>query len=303
MLDARTMMKMRSAIDLVERDARDAQYRATRRENNDLAAENERLRDLGDEWFYYAKKLEKIVKNNNEFCHKTNHGIVVAGYTGNPAHEIAVYKAQLICEHTGISKNGISSEMPREAFIFSPQVPRLSEAQQKELNLRLLCRMEWIDWCMHVQVMSNFAGLLAEAFLNPTDANKPMRNRAFVQGFTRENRIYHAMRTEAMDVTKSERVRSNFEDARYKYWVSRIGYEHSKKYNDNGYLCPTTRATRALCPTQPLDLHLPAGRLARDHGISLATGKPSAYFREELASSQPFGHDNDIMGQWFYNHF
>ncbi len=269
-------------------------------------------------WKEHAWELEarnkEITANHNSLVNKYNHainllrdaneagqvasrGVAVAGYTNNMALELLMLRFELMA---GLSDGNMSyAGLP-----FGNHQHRVEQAKQitldqrKFINLRLLCRMEWYDWCLHNDVMAKFGAMVMAALLNPTPENAHLRGRRLLEAFGKESREYHALRDRAMNYEESEAIRDAFEEERYNYWNGRIAFGVQEDNNNAPYPSPTE--TRKRHPDQRFDLHLPAGRLARDFGINIETGAKADCYRKGSAASMLVGYGQANGGAWFY---
>lgn len=61
-----------------------------------------------------------------------------------------------------------------------------------------------------------------------------------------------------------------------------------------------TPETHKNNPAQRFDLHLPAGRLARDFGINIETGTKADCYRKDSAATIIVGYGQSNGYSWFY---
>lgn len=243
-------------------------------------------------------QVDQFVSSNNEACEAASAGIVVAGYTNNIAMELTRYRNQLIAEYTNgdDEHTGLPfGQHPGREKLKS----RLTIEQGKRINLRLLCRMEWFDWCLHNDVLAKYSAMMAAAIIEPTIHNIHLRNRKVLDRFSKEAREYNDLRQRAMNPETSESVRNLFEANRLEYWTPRIGYEDQNLPMGRKYPYPSLAATKRRNIHQRFDLHLPAGRIARDCGINIETGKKAHYYRQDTAASTLTGHGLDKCSDFF----
>lgn len=236
--------------------------------------------------------------NENAVANRlASEGNTVAGYTNNLAQEMMLLRNDLAQKFAGGKDGHTAYSLP---FGWAPGrkecLGRLSQAQRKEINLRLMCRAEWYDWCMHADVMAKFGAMMVAAFLSPTEGNKHLRDRALAERFTEESRAYHEARDRAMNTDHGVDMRREFEEERYRYWLPLIRYGYDAQ---NNRPFPSSDETLKTWPTIRFDLHLPAGRLAKEFGVNIATGEKAHCFREVLAGAFQSGND-DIPARAFY---
>lgn len=275
-----------------------ARLRQEQGHSEDLERENNRLlnkyNNLVDEYNALLDKkahLEKFVNHNDEYCRTIAKGNVVAGYTGELSQESNFLKWELVKQLTGSTRH-----LPDATLAGSGTPLRLTEAksltqeQREYINLRLLCRAEWYDWCMHVEVLSKATNLVVRAFMAPSDANKHVRSRRYVEDLNAEVDAYHAKREQAMDLTHGESVRHAFEAERFDYWKDKVRYEIDRESNNS----PTLRSVliQQATPNVRFDLHLPAGRLTQQWGFDITSGKPAKCFRDYLAIGINTGYED-----------
>ncbi len=276
------------------------------------------LEDDLDSWRRHASKLKarnkELLNDYNGLVDDFNHlydllidaneagmvagrGVVVAGYTNNMAMELLRFRFQLLAQLTdgkwnyaGLAFGNLSN---RHA-----QAKQISFEDRQYINLRLLCRMEWFDWCLHNEVMAKFGALVTAAMLNPTPETAKLRGRRLLDAFVKESNEYHALRERAMNYEESEAVRDAFEQERFDYWNGRMVFGIQEDNNNAPY--PSPAETRKLHPDQRFDLHLPAGRLARDFGINIETGEKADCYRKSSAAAMFVGYGNSNGGTWFH---
>lgn len=255
------------------------------------------------EWDAWAKnaeakisKLNDIVNENAVGNRLASTGITVAGFTNNLAQEMMLLRHDLVRKYAGDGKEQDVALPFGEPGNRAAAYGRLTMEQRKEINLRLLCRAEWYDWCLHSDALAKFGALLADAFLDQSPANAHIRNRKLVEAYKEESRLYHAARDRAMDVRYGDQERAQFEAERYRHWKGRI---HYRSDNDHNAPIPSPTITRQHRPQERFDLHLPAGRLARDFGVNIATGQMADCYRELGAAAIKAG-QADYNGTGWY---
>ena len=240
--------------------------------------------------------LLSVINDADEAGQVAGRGVVVAGYTNNMAMELLRLRFQLFAaltdgswSYAGLAFGNLPSRVE--------QAKRLTPENRRYINLRLLCRMEWFDWCLHNDVMAKFGALVTNAFINPTPENAHLRGRRLLEAFGKESTEYHALRDRAMNYEESEAIRDAFEEERYNYWHSRIVFGVNEK---DGTPFPSSAETRKKNPDQRFDLHLPAGRLARDFGVNIATGEKADCFRPYTAADIVTGYGKSDASFWYY---
>lgn len=272
--------------------AADSRIRA---KNNESRSWEQAYRNRDAEYDRLAEKYQmwiKVIEYNAEANIYGSTGMTWSGYTNAPYHELRLYMMQMVAEITGNQLAGL--QMPYGYWpVRQNSLASLTDAQRKEINLRLLCRMEWIDYGLHSSVMAKFGAMLVEALLSPTKENAHLRTRGLNEAFVKEQKAYNAICEQAQDVTQGERVRAEFEAERYAFWKGKLRYS----YIDNKFQ-PSAIQTRKAIPDIRTDLHLPAGRLARDFGINIATGKPATCYSEWLATGVQSGSRDAKMATW-----
>ncbi len=290
----------------------------TRQQLNESRSNESVLEHNVGVWKRYAKKLENrkaeveehlrelqskhntllsVINDADEAGQVAGRGVVVAGYTNNMAMELLRLRFQLFAaltdgswSYAGLAFGNLPSRVE--------QAKRLTPENRRYINLRLLCRMEWFDWCLHNDVMAKFGALVTNAFINPTPENAHLRGRRLLEAFGKESTEYHALRDRAMNYEESEAIRDAFEEERYNYWHSRIVFGMSETVEGRPF--PSSAETRKKNPDQRFDLHLPAGRLARDFGVNIATGEKADCFRESTAALMFVGYGESNGSGWYY---
>lgn len=250
------------------------------RKYNNLASVKEAYR-------HERNTLVDYAKDNGLKLKELSQGNTVAGYTNNIVVELLQYRQFLAAKACNINVVAFVG-MPfgvhydSEFKNVDEQREMLSDAQRKEINLKMFCRIEWYDWCMHADVLAKFGAILAHAFLNPSKDNAHIRSRPLIEFFNEESRVYHSTRDKAMNPQFGNGVRNDFEKARFNYWVNRMAYD----YPNSGHRppCPNTQDILAINPNQRLDLHLPAGRIAEKIGINIETGEKADRYRNVTAA-------------------
>lgn len=254
-------------------------------------------------------RLQGAINHNAKMFRAGTEGITLTGYTNTPSVELAIYRNDLVAKAKGVAPQ-LTDGMP--FTLTSPNTlglrEKLTVAQREDINLRLLARMEWIDWCQHVDVIARFGQLSLEAFLNPTAANAAIRSRDLQQAFAKEAKQYNDLREQAMNIANceegsrhqsmGERIRQQFEEERYRFWKGKVRF---KDFNIEGGIrrFPCTDSTLKANPGTRFDLHLPAGRLLQQFGINIATGKPGKVYHERFAINQFAGTANWLVNGCF----
>ncbi len=217
-------------------------------------------------------------------------GITIAGYTNNPAFEIEHLIGELLGISLFVGSDPIHYCKRRDEIITS-----LTDAQKKDINLKLMCRMEWIDWCLQVDVLAKFGAEVTDAFINPNDDNKILRNKSMLSFYTNASKEYHALREQAMNSDKGESIRTQFEQGRYDFWKNKIQY----KYWDDGTICPNADLTLEAHPEISLDSHLIAGQIAERFEVNIGTLKQDVCYRPYLTQLLKDGLGNGDMSSHY----
>src|SRR5690606_28559150 len=134
------------------------------------------------------------------------------------------------------------------------------------------------------------------AMLNPTPETAHLRGRRLLDAFVKESSEYHALRERAMNYEESEAVRDAFEQERFDYWNGRMVFGMSETVEGRPF--PSSAETRKLHPDQRFDLHLPAGRLARDFGINIETGEKADCYQPYTAADIEVGYGKSDATFW-----
>ncbi|UZK02445.1 hypothetical protein [Venatoribacter cucullus] len=263
----------------------------------ELEARNESLLDKCNNAVDKHNHLYDLLKDTNEAGMVAGRGVVVAGYTNNMAMELLRFRFQLMAQLTDGNWNYAGLAFGKLSNRHA-QAKQISFEDRQYINLRLLCRMEWFDWCLHNEVMAKFGAMVTAAMLNPTPETAKLRGRRLLDAFVKESSEYHALRERAMNYEESEAVRDAFEQERFDYWNGRIVFGMSKAVEGRPF--PSSAETRKLHPDQRFDLHLPAGRLARDFGINIATGDKADCYREGTAALIFLGYGESDGSTWYY---
>lgn len=223
----------------------------------------------------YWEALARENANGNKW---SSNGNTVAGFTNNLAQEIAILRGELTQE---LSKNkkDVGLALPYGRISERTKATNaLTQGNKNYINLRLLCRIEWYDWCQHVEVLAKASQASLNAFLEPNATNSALRKKEYIQDLKLESEQYHALRDAAMDPKQGEKIRADFEQERYKFWESRLRIaKQPDKYDKR---TPDMIAAKLDNPGLRFDLHLPAGRLAAKWKIDITTGNNTDYFRE-----------------------
>lgn len=276
---------------------------ADARHASDVANHNGRVaREAKANAEFFRKDRDRLlgaINHNAKMFRAGTAGITLTGYTNTPSVELAIYRNDLVAKAKGVAPQ-LTDGMP--FTLTSPNTlglrEKLTVAQREDINLRLLARMEWIDWCQHVDVIARFGQLSLEAFLNPTAANAAIRSRELQQAFAKEAKQYNDLREQAMNIANceegsrhqsmGERIRQQFEEERYRFWKGKVRFKNSN--GDNGTRrVPCTDSTLKANPNIRFDLHLPAGRLLQQFGLNIATGKPGKVYHERFVINQLSG--------------
>ena len=260
-----------------------------------------------------AKNAESYLRVTRDRLLDASHGLAVAGFTNNLAQELMLYRAQLVFAALGLDPNEERFQRIPAELRFGLQGKHTPESQGeralndgeiREINLRLLCRMEWYDWCLHDRVLSKAENLVLNALLNPSDANAHLRDRAFCVALKGEVDTYHQLKDRAMTVEDAHNgpnatsaiMRRQFEQERYRFWQQnriQFGYYEGKPF-------PSFKETRKVNPEVRFDLHLPAGRIARDFGINIETGAKSDRYRDKHTAGCVLGGSNGSESADFF---
>lgn len=261
-----------------------------------LAHEKER------EASHYQNEINRVVQDHNRIVKKYNvlfdehsawknyvyenakgnrlasEGNTVAGYTNNLAQELCILKFDLMHSFYKQSHPNTCLALPESGLPERYETyKRMTMEHRKYINLRMMCRAEWYDWCLHIDVLAKATQAVVKAMMAPTKANEALRKRAYLDDLNREIDAYHALRDQAMDTTKGVAVRDRFEKERMDFWKDKIRYYVDK--DDRNCPRPRTDLTAQANPGIRFDLHLPAGRLTQKWGIDITTGKKADYFR------------------------
>ncbi|GGY36680.1 hypothetical protein GCM10011297_07220 [Bacterioplanes sanyensis] len=260
-----------------------------------------------------AKNAESYLRITRDRLLDASNGLAVAGYTNNLAQELMLYRAQLVFAALGLDPNDERfKRVPPELCLglqgkHTPETlgeRALNDGEIREINLRLLCRMEWYDWCLHDRVLSKAENLVLNALLNPSNANAHLRGRAFCDALKGEVDTYHQLKDRAMTVedahngpnSTSAIMRRQFEQERYRFWQQnriQFGYYEGKPF-------PSSKETLKVNPKARFDLHLPAGRLARDFGIDIETGRKVSNYRGTTAACVLSGVHGGNSGEYYF---
>jgi hypothetical protein len=168
---------------------------------------------------------------------------------------------------------------------------------RKYINLRMMCRAEWYDWCLHIDVLAKASQAVVKAMMDPTKENAVLRSRSYLNDLDAEITAYHALRDQAMDVTTGVAIRDAFEAERVEFWNDKIRF-YTNVENRNCPV-PNTELTAKDNPGIRFDLHLPAGRLTKKWGVDIITGKKSEYFRNIQAASIESGEAGFNAGAFY----
>lgn len=251
--------------------------------NADIANENGRiarkrlklLEALRHEHALWQAYVHENAKGNR----LASEGNTVAGYTNNLAQELCILKFDLMHEFWAHSHPNTKLALPYSGLPERYETyKQMSMEHRKYINLRMMCRAEWYDWCMHIEVLAKASQAVVKAMMNPTPENASLRNRAYLVDLNREIDAYHDLRNRAMDVTQGVKLRDLFEQERMGFWKDRIRYYIDTE--DRNCPRPRTNEIREANPGIRFDLHLPAGRLTKNWGIDITTGKPARCFRD-----------------------
>lgn len=253
-------------------------------------------KDLYDERCAHMTMIN-LINENADANRLASGGNTVAGYTNNLAQEMMLLRNDLVHGYAGHLGGNPGLAMP---FGYShgrhKALMSLTQEQRREINLRLMCRAEWYDWCMHVEVMSKFGMHVTAAFLNPAPHNAHIRNRDLLERYQHESERYHRLRDRAKTLAEGEALRNQFEQERYQFWKPRIRYGNNPTSN-----CPfpSTEETRKAWPDIRFDLHLPAGRLAQAFGVNIETGEKARVYRERTAGAILGGNLDRPASAWY----
>lgn len=282
-------------------DAIDDANRADQRARNSKNAAKRHQRE--------ANRLQNAINHNAKMIRAGTGGITLTGYTNTPAVEIAIYSNDLVAQAANIQpqlSDGLPFSLVSQKTI--GLLKTLTVAQREDINLRLLARMEWIDWCQHVDVIARFGQISLEAFLNPTTANIAIRKKNLQQAFNNEARRYNEMREQAKSLIGYERdssrrsqgelIRQQFEEDRYRFWKGKVRFIDAPGPNGVQRI-PSTEDTQKANPGIRFDLHLPAGRLIQQFGINIADGKPAKAYHQRFAINQMDGIFKGKINSWF----
>lgn len=270
--------------------------------NADIANENGRiarkrlklLEALRHEHALWQAYVHENAKGNR----LASEGNTVAGYTNNLAQELCILKFDLMHEFWAHSHPNTKLALPYSGLPERYETyKQMSMEHRKYINLRMMCRAEWYDWCMHIEVLAKASQAVVKAMMNPTPENASLRNRAYLVDLNREIDAYHDLRNRAMDVTQGVKLRDLFEQERMGFWKDRIRYY----INTENRNCPVpkTDLTAQANPGIRFDLHLPAGRLTKNWGIDITTGKPAQCFRDNNAGGVYSGEEGFTAASFY----
>ncbi len=232
---------------------------------------------------YMVERYQDLANEAGVMLITANKGNTVAGFTNSPAQEMELLIAQLLKISHLVSD-------PHEYWNHRAKaVANLSVSEKKEVNLMLLCRMEWIDWGLQVDVLAKFGAAVTEAFLNGN--NNQIRNRELLSYYTQTSKEYHVLRDKAMDPNQGVTIRADFESTRYNYWKNKVRYKH---FSD-GTVCPNAKLTLEADPDITLDSHLIGGIIAEKFGINIRTLKKDVCFIPYLAHKISNGLENENL--------
>lgn len=248
---------------------------------NDLVYEYDALLDKKNLW-------EALARDNAHDNRLASQGNTVAGYTNNLAQELNIFKGELLHHfytnaHPDTKLALPTGYNPKRAEAYG----QMSMEHRKYINLRVMCRAEWYDWCLHVDVLAKASQAVVNAMMAPSDENTAIRNRGYLTDLKHESEMYHRMRDEAMDENKGVAIRDRFETERMAFWKDKVRYYIDTE--DRNIPIPKTNLTAEANPGIHFDLHLPAGRLTKKWGIDIITGKPANCFRASNAGCLDVG--------------
>lgn len=219
----------------------------------------------------------------------SSQGITLPAYTNNLAHEMYILRDELL-------------NMPAPGpFAWGKEKQKrlaaLSVAERREINMRLLCRAEWFDWCNHADVIAKFNTALLGAQMNPTEANKHLRQKDMLTYYHKACEDYFRIRDQAMEPALGEKVRAAFERERYAFWKNQL------RFSLNGAIeatYPSFTETVKIIPSLRPDTYLVGGKVVEKFGLHIGTLKPAKYYRDCLASYEVCSGVNDRVGGNYY---
>lgn len=259
-----------------------------RRAENDAA-------ETAYEWQAHARKLKATIRGlredlDNAIAERDGYraelihvgeiqalsaqGITLPAYTNNLAHEMYILRDELL-------------NMPAPGpFAWGKEKQKrlaaLSVAERREINMRLLCRAEWFDWCNHADVIAKFNIALLGAQMNPTEANKHLRQKDMLTYYHKACEDYFRIRDQAMEPALGEKVRAAFERERYAFWKNQLRFIADK--GETEATSPSFTESKKYSPTLRPDTYLVGGKVVEKFGLHIGTLKPAKYFQEYLAS-------------------
>jgi hypothetical protein len=295
-----------------------SQFLANARAANAIAIAHEKNQQAN----HYEGEIDRVVSDHNRIVNKYNtlldqhqawvnyvhenaegnrlasEGNTVAGYTNNLAQELGILKFDLMHSFYKQSHTNTCLALPYSGLPERYETyKRMTMEHRKYINLRMMCRAEWYDWCLHIDVLSKASQAVVKAMMDPTKENAVLRSRSYLNDLDAEITAYHALRDQAMDVTRGVSVRDAFETERVEFWNDKIRFYIDK--DDRDCPVPKTDLTAEANPGIRFDLHLPAGRLTKKWKIDIVTGKPAEWFRNSSAGSVKAGH-GDLFAAGFY---
>ena len=249
---------------------------------DDLVAENRRLKNK-------VGRLEAVVEMAEKNAHvtrETTKGNTVTGYTNNPAVDLAVYGDDLVRKYTRSSVNMPSHTLPWGTLPDKDAAyDGLTPESIKEINLRLLCRAEWIDYCRHSMDMARFGFHVIMAFLKPSEGNAHIRNKLLLNFYAYNAQQYFKAIDKAMNPETGEEARAEFEQKRYVFWQEHVRYGISKR--NRPY--PSEKAIRSAFPDLCQNRYLVGAMIANVYGVHIGTGEKATEYRKEGAGLMPSG--------------
>ncbi|MFL0805877.1 MAG: hypothetical protein K6L60_01170 [Oceanobacter sp.] len=260
---------------------------------DDLVAENRRLKNK-------VGRLEAVVEMAEENALATREateGNTVTGYTNNPATDLLVYGQELVKKYTRSNVNMPSYTLPWGTLPDKDAVyDGLTLESIKGINLRLLCRAEWIDYCRHSMDMARFGFHVIMAFLKPSESNAHIRNKKLLNFYAYNAQQYFKTIDKAMNPETGEEARAEFEQKRYVFWQKHVRYGISKAQK-RPY--PSEKAIRSAFPDLCLNRYLVGAMIANVYGVHIGTGEKATEYRKEGAGLMPSGVLSGVVNSGF----
>ena len=243
----------------------------------DLRYRNDTLSNRLDYRAAMIERYQDLARTTGGYIIDLSHGNTVTGFTNSSETELEMLAAHLL---------GITDLFcdPHQYWKQKYKIVKaLSEKQHKAINLRMLCRMEWMEWCQQVDVLAKFGAAVIDAFIHKN--NEHIRSKALLCFFTKASERYHSLRTQAMNLRTGDKIRAEFESTRYDFWKDTIRF----KRHDDGVICPNANLTLEANPDISLDNYLIGGQITHEFGINIRTLRKDVCFKTELSHSRSSG--------------